>query len=115
MTRETDPEVTGSIVTLHQLGYSLRIIVEVLKDRNITVSKSGVSNIIHRKLEEQSGCARKEAGSATYGKPKVRTKELISKVKKAVTAASPLTQNTLARKHVSRRTIGRIIKEDLNG
>ena len=103
-------------MTLHQLGYSLRKIVEVLKDRNITVSKSEVSNVIHRKLEEQSGCARKEAGSSTCGKPKVRTKELIRKVKKAVTGASPLTQNTLARKHgVSRRTIGRIIKEDLNG
>ena len=116
MTRETDSGLKEAILTLSHLGHSCRNNVNVLKERNLVVSKTTASRVINADAMERAGYPKPAKETKTRGVPKKRTKELLKKVKKDITGANPLSQKQLAMKHgVSKSTINHIIRSDLEG
>ena len=116
MVRQISFGLREAILSLAHLNHSSRKIVAILKERNLTTSKSTVNRVIEEDAATRAGLLKDKPLPRTHGKPKKRTMELIRKVKRDVSGANPATQRKLARKHcVSQRTIGRIIRKDLDG
>jgi hypothetical protein len=82
----------------------------------LIVSRTTVIKVLDEDAKERAGYPKPVPSAATNGKPKVRTKTLVAKVKKAMTGPNPLSQVKLANKlQVSARTIRRVICHDLKG
>ena len=103
------PEVVGAIMVLDHVGYSRQEISNILKERNINVTKSGVHHTIVRKKLEFSVEKKAVKRLTNPETPKVRKRALIAKVKNGVKGGNPKTQRQLARKlKISQTTIHRI-------
>ena len=107
------PEIVGAIMVLDHVGYSRQEIPNILKERNINVTKSGVHHaIVRKKLGEKKAVKR----LTNPEKPKVRKRALIAKVIYGVKGGNPKTQRQLARKlKIPQTTTHRIIHQDLEG
>ena len=91
------PEIVGAIMVLDHVGYSRQEIPNILKERNVSMTKMGVDRLIARKKLDASGKKKTVTRLTNPGTPKVRKRALIAKVKKAVTGKNPKTQRTVAR------------------
>ena len=116
MTRTEDSKVVELVMVLRCVGKSSYEISNVLKERNIKLSPSGVSRMIARNSGKSKKKAKRTKRTMNPGSPKVRTKTLMRKVKEDLKKSNPLTQREVAKKHgVSQRTVWRIAHEDLQG
>lgn len=116
MPRHENPEVVGAVMALDHVGFSRQQISNILKERNVSMTKMGVHRLIARKKLDASGKKKTVTRLTNPGTPKVRKRALIAKVKKAVTGKNPKTQRTVARNlKVSVSTVNRVIHQDLHG
>ena len=116
MTRTEDPKVVESVMVLRCVGKSSYGISNVLKERNMKLSPSGVRRLIARNSGKSKGNAKRMKQTMNPGSAKVRTKTLVKKVKEDLKKSNPLTQRQVAKKHgVSQRTVWSITHENLQG
>ena len=115
MPRHENPEVVGAVMALDHVGVSQQQISNILKERNVSITKMGVHLLIARKKLDASGKKKTVTRLTNPGTPKVRKGALIAKVKKAVTRKNPKTQRIVARNlKVSVSTVNRVIHQDLH-
>ena len=115
MTRVRDPKVEKAILMLHSIGKSMREISKLLEKMNLKRSPSTILSVI-RKNSDQAKTPTKPVKRLTNpGSPKIRTKDLVQKVKRDIDKRNPLSQRKIAKKHnISQKTVNRLIHEDLN-
>ena len=115
MTRVRDPKVEKAILMLHSIGKSMRKISKLLEKKILKRSPSTILSII-RKNSDQAKTPTKPVKRLTNpGSPKIRTKDLVQKVKRDIDKRNPLSQRKIAKKHnISQKTVNRLIHEDLH-
>lgn len=106
----------ASILTLYQLNYSSRKIVSTLIAQNQRVSKTTVLKVCDKYETKRNGILLAPVKKWNRGTPKLRNPALILKVKRNINVASPPSITQLAKDNqVSKSTIQRIIKQDIEG
>ena len=116
MTRTENPIVVEAVMVLRHVGKGPREISSVLKERNMTLSPSGVSLLIRRNSGKSNKQVKRTKRRTNPGSPKIRTKILIGKVKKDLKRPNPLTQKEVFVKHkISKGTLWNVINKDLQG
>lgn len=109
-----DPIVYHRVKALCDAKLSHKSIIQQLKNKKITVSRSTIHRI-NKSIGKRNEAAEMGLPQPANAYPrKVRKPTLIRKIAREAAKENPPTQNQLAMKHkVSQRTIGRIIHEDL--
>ena len=116
MPKKLSGAVEAQVQTLSREGYSIRTIKTKLKKSGTSLGKSTIADVINSIGQRRN---HKLVGLPTpenFQPRKVRTNQLIKKIDKFTDKENPPNQNETAKMlRVSQSTVGRAIRDDLNG
>lgn len=84
MPAEISSELKLAILTLSHLSMAERKILKTLRDKETFASKTTINKVVNAAVDECGGVLKAEKTVKTSGKPCKRTKELLRKVKHAI-------------------------------
>ena len=114
MVKQTSSETAGRVLALRSLHLSYDKIKKQMFDDHILISRNAIIRIIKRNQCEQGSVPVNPRKFGFQNGRTVRSPALIRKVSVACAKRNPPTQRNLAARHgVSKATIWRILKEDL--
>ena len=110
------PKVVHTVMGLWSVSTKLSEIGEELKKIDITLTRQGVRYVIRRETGRLKTPIKRLNGTKNGSSPKVRTPDLIKKVKADLSGKKPLSIRQSAKKNqCSKSIIHRVAHEDLHG